>query len=65
MATCKVPLDSQQLFDQHGVPADARSVQDARHKMMRARSLASHRATAALTCQTLIHLIRMQCEHSR
>ena len=53
MATYKVIIDSHQLFDQHGAPAAARSIQDARHKMIASR-FASHRATAAFTSQTLM-----------
>jgi len=44
----------QKLFDQHGVPAAADSVENARHEMSYASRLALHHATTAHTCQTLI-----------
>jgi len=54
MATYKILIHLQQLFDQHGVPAAAGSVENARLEMMRASRLVSHGATAACTPQVLM-----------
>jgi len=54
MSTYKIEIDLQQLFDQHGVPAAAGRVENARHEILRASRLDSHGATDACTRQVLM-----------